>query len=196
MYKKMIIALSLIVLFSAAYIFGLSKSNTQLPIDLSPTEDTQIQQAGSRGWVCRDIKTPDGTVVSHECKENTFTENGVNITASRLFLGETGGAFIYIIAGNGSEPSSTDTSLPGEITDACLNPQGRQDFSGNCGWSSNANLTCWYQWETECTMIVNSTGTGNATSGGIFLQGASFTDASMQQDWFINISITREFTTA
>jgi len=192
---KILVALTLIVLFSAM-IYGFSKSNTESPIeDLLLPEDIRYDSSGARGWICRDVKLPDGTIINSECNENTFTNVGVNETAKRMFLADGSfSGFVYIALGNGSAPLATDTTLTEEITDVCLTPQGRQDFSGNCVYVNNANLTCWYQYTTNCNMIINSSGTLNASTNGIFLQGADFADASMQPDWLINVSITREYT--
>jgi hypothetical protein len=136
------------------------------------------------GKPCINVERTDGTSWS-ECVENTFVTEGTNATWERVFF-VASNQFDYIAAGNGSDPTSSDTSLNGEMS-TC----GFSRVQETPVWLGQANVSLEHKWTSTCdNIIVNSTGIFNNSAGGTLLAATSFADQTLNNNDNLTINYT------
>ena len=118
------------------------------------------------------------------CNHNILTNAGKDHIKYLLGVGLNSPA-IYLALGNTTAPTETDTSLPGEITGCGLDRAQGTYYSNGVG-----NWTISHTWTSSCTITVNTTGLYNATSGGTFFSGTSFSSVDLQADDQLTINYT------
>jgi len=163
-----------------------------LGIGSSITPFNKVFQKQTDFKVNYDVETTtyDGNhnILTYEKTHNTFVDAGKNWTRDCIGQGICGAtAFKYIAVGNTTAPTSSSTSLAGEIADC-----GLARASGTYATIGTGNWSITYLWTSSCNNeAVNTTALFNASSTGTMFMGDSFTTVTLQNTHQLNITITQ-----
>lgn len=113
------------------------------------------------------------------CHKNRIVNTGEEWLEKVISSGNVG-LMQYLALGNGSAPAETDTALPNEITDCGLTRSLATIIdNGNGNWTLKKTwVGSNYGGTISCdNVLINTTGTYNATTGGTFIAGTSIPSA-------------------
>ena len=170
-------------LLTLATIFAIIGIGTCFNVFLPAKSNTEVGDGIDHdGAFC--IQVNDGPM---ECSHNIITNAGKDYVLA-LLKGETSGAVKYIAIGNGTAPAAGDTTLDGEqTTDGLARAEGTIDTTGSSG-SYNVSVNKVFTYTGSSDRVVNTTALFNASSGGTFFIGDSFSSRTLKQNDKINIT--------
>lgn len=176
-------------------LFGLGQSPAVDPTQTitDGNADTFQTDIGYNSMVCATFKPASGEPYSLGCQKNTVTDTGFNLIRDYLDGGVQAVGINFTVIGNTTAPTTGSTSHPGEIGVCGLGGKFvdtiRHDSAGNRTVSTTFTFTC----SGAGTLIANSTGLYNWSSGTYFA-GVSFNDATFSTNGDqLELNWTQEF---
>jgi len=167
----------------AVMLSGLLTLNSSNKITATDVMNYQQDQISIR------IDHTDGTS-EYRLVKNVVTNVGLNYSRDRIWYinrAPNSSVMDFLAIANGTAPSAASTSLNSEIVGCGL---GRSQ-STLADQPSNGNITLSYKWtmNSSCSnVLINTTGTFNASSSGTLLGAGTFVTATLQPNDNITVN--------